>query len=173
MLTRQDKKDQIGKLSDKLSRSKASFLVNCIGLNVQEMTDLRKNLKQNQGDIQVIRNTLSLRAIEQDKILKGSYKSHIEGTNAFVVAFEDVAKVAKIIDQLSEENEIFKIKTAVLEGVPFSSQQVKTLAKLPSKDVLKAQFLGLLSASLTQFLLTIKEVPQAFVRVLESKRARK
>ncbi|MDE0092849.1 MAG: 50S ribosomal protein L10, partial [Oligoflexia bacterium] len=130
------------------------------------MRAIRKKLKQNKGDIQVIRNTLSLRAMEDNELLKTTYSPFMKGPNAFVLAFDDVAQVAKVIDELSQENDIFKIKGAVLEDKALSQTEVKTLAQLPSHDVLKAQFLGLLSAPLTKFLSTVKEVPQGFARLL-------
>ena len=170
MLHRTAKQNQVAKLSDHFSRSKASFLVNCIGLNVEKMTELRKGLKQNQGDIQVIRNTLSLRAMEKNEVFKKVYGPQLEGPNAFVLAFEDPVKVAKIIDQFSEDNEIFKIKGAILDGASLSQDEVKTLARLPSVEILKSQFLGLLSAPLTKFLSTVQEVPQGFVRLLSAKK---
>ena len=169
MLSREAKKAQVNQLVDSFSKSKASFLVNCMGLNVEQMTELRKNLKQSKGNIQVIRNTLSLRAMENNEVLKQTYSSFMRGPNAFVLAYDDVAKVAKIIDKLSEENEVFQIKGAVLEGKALSQEEVKTLAQLPSQEVLKAQFLGLLSTPLTKFLSTMKEVPQSFARLLSAK----
>ena len=169
MLSRESKKIQENQLVERFSKAKASFLVNCIGLNVEQMTELRKNLKQNQGNIQVIRNTLSLRAIENKDILKQTYTTFMKGPNAFILAYEDPAKVAKIIDKLAEDNEVFEIKGAVLEDKALSQAEVKTLAKLPSQEVLQAQFLGLLSTPLTKFLSTIKEAPQGFVRLLSAK----
>lgn len=173
MLNRSKKQSQMDKLSDHFSRSKASFLVNCIGLNVEQVTELRKNLKKNKGDIQIIRNSLSLRVMEDYKALKEAYKPQMEGPNAFILAFEDPAKIAKIIDQFSEDNELFKVKGAVLEGSSLSPAELKSLARLPSLDVLKAQFLGLLETPLTKFLATIQEVPQSFVRILSEERKKK
>ena len=173
MLNRSAKKSQVARLSDHFSRSPTSFLVNCIGLNVQQITELRKSLKQNHGDIQVIRNTLSLRAMESHEVLKKTYEPYLKGPNAFVLAFEDPAKVAKIIDQFSEDNKIFKIKAAVLDGVALSQSEVKTLAKIPSVEALKAQFLGLLTAPLTKLLLTMKELPQSFTRLLSAERKKR
>lgn len=173
MLSRTAKKSQVAKLSDSFSRSKASFLVNCIGLNAEKMTELRKSLKQNQGDIQIIRNTLSLIALQDEAALKTAYESLLKGPNAFVLAFEDVAKIAKILDDFSENNEVFQIKGAVLDGLALSKTEVKTLAKLPSMEVLKSQFLGLLSAPLSKFLATVKEAPQSFVRLLAEKSKQK
>ena len=169
MLSRTAKKSQVTKLSDNFSRSKASFLVNCIGLDAEKMTELRKSLKQNQGDIQIIRNTLSLIVLQNKTELKTTYEPLLKGPSAFVLAFEDAAKVAKIIDDFSENNEVFKIKGAVLDGLALSRAEVKTLAKLPSIEVLKSQFLWLLSAPLTKFLATVKEAPQSFVRLLAEK----
>lgn len=169
MLNRETKKTQVRQLIDHFSKSKASFLVNCIGLNVEQMTELRKSLKKSQGNIQVIRNTLSLRAMEDSEVLKKTYSPFMKGPNAFVLAFEDPSKVAKIIDKLDEENESFQIKSAVLEDKALSAEEVKALAQLPSHEALKAQFLVLLSAPLTKFLSTIKEVPEGFARLLSSK----
>ena len=170
MLSRQAKEAQKAKLYDNFSRAKAAFLVQCIGLGAEEMTKLRKSLKRSQGDIQVIRNSLSLRAMESLPALKKAFEPQLDGPNAFVMAFEDPAKVAKIIDRLSEENEIFKIKGAVLEGAALSQSEVGLLAKLPSLEALKAQFLGLLSAPLSRFLSTAKEAPQSFARLLSAKK---
>ena len=170
MLSRSSKKAQVAKLSDNFSRSKASFLVNCIGLNVEQMTGLRKSLKKNQGDIQVIRNTLSVLAMEQHSDLKAVYEPLLDGPNAFVLAYEDVIKVAKVVDKLSENNELFQVKKAVFEGKALDQGEVKTLASLPSSEVLKAQFLGLLTAPLTKLLSTMKEAPQGLVRLLSAKK---
>ena len=169
MLNREIKKTQTNQLAESFSKSKASFLVNCIGLNVEQMTDLRKKLKQSKGNIQVIRNTLSLKAMEGNEVLTKAYSPFMKGPNAFVLAFEDPAKVAKIIDKLEEESEVFKIKSAVLDNKALNVEEVKALAKLPSHEVLKAQFLGLLSAPLTKFLSTVKEVPEGFARLLSAK----
>ena len=166
MLSRSSKDNQVQQLKKSFTKSKASFLVNCIGLNVEEMTNFRKALKENQGNIQVIRNTLSLRAMEGESALKKVYAPFMKGPNAFVVAYKDPVKVAKLINKMAEESDFFEIKAGVLDCQVLSRQDVKTLARLPSEEVLKAQFLGLLSEPLTRFLLTIKEAPQSFVRLL-------
>ena len=97
----------------------------------------------------------------------------MDGPNAFVLAFEDPAKVAKIIDKFSEDNEAFQVKGAVLEGKALNQDEVKTLASLPSIKVLKAQFLGLLSAPLSKLLSTVQEVPGGFVRLLSAEKEKR
>ena len=170
MLNRSSKENQIQKLKKNFEKSKASFVVNCIGLNVEQMTEFRKKLKQNQGNIQIIRNTLSLKAMEEKELLKQTYSPFMTGPNAFVLAYEDPVKVAKVIDEMDKEIEFFEIKGAVLDGQALQKAGVKTLASLPSKEVLKAQFLGLLSAPLTKFLATVKEPSQSFARLISSRK---
>ena len=170
MLNKSVKENQIQKLKTNFEKSKASFVVNCIGLNVEQMTEFRKNLKKNQGNIQIIRNTLSLKAMEEKELLKQTYSPFMKGPNAFVLAFEDPVKIAKVIDQMDEEIEFFEVKAGVLEGQALAKEEVKNLAGLPSEKVLKAQLLGLLSSPLIKFMLTLKEAPESFTRLLSSKK---
>ena len=173
MLSRTDKKQQIQQLKEAFSKSKASFVVNCIGLNVGQMTQLRKKLKQRQASLQVIKNTLSLIAMEDQTEIKKNYSGFMEGPNAFVMAFDDPVQVAKVIQDLSEDNEIFKIKGGFLDGKALNSAEIKTLAQLPSKNILQTQFLSLLLSPSRQFLRTLKEVPESLVRLLSAKQSKK
>lgn len=168
MITKTVKTNQVKFLNESFSQAKASFLVNCIGLTVEEMTDLRKNLKKEKGNIQVIKNTLAQLALDSHSELKSAYGDHLKGTNAFVLAFNDVIKVAKVISKVSKQNSIFKIKCGVLDGSVVTEKEVKTLASLPSMEVLRAQWVGLLAQPLTKFLGTLQAVPGGFARLLES-----
>ena len=170
MLNRSVKENQIQKLKKGFEESKASFVVNCIGLNVEQMTEFRKKLKKNQGNIQIIRNSLSLKAMEEKELLKKTYSPFMKGPNAFVLAYDDPVKIAKVIDEMDKGISFFEIKAGVLDGQALEKKGVKTLASLPSEEILKAQFLGLLSSSLTKFLLTLKEAPQSFTRLLNSQK---
>ena len=172
MLSREDKKQQIQQLKEGFLKSKASFVVNCIGLNVEEMTKLRKELKKSQGTLQVIKNSLSLIAMEEQTELKKNYSNFMEGPNAFVLAFEDPVQVAKVIQDLSEDSEIFKIKGGFLDSQALNPKEIKTLAQLPPKNVLQAQFLSLLSSPSRQFLRTLKEVPESLARLLSAKQSK-
>lgn len=171
MITKQIKKDQVTQLSNSFSKAKASFLVNCIGLNAAEITDLRKNLKQNEGDIKVIRNTLARLALNQHETLKTNYETFIAGgANAFVFAFGDAAGVAKVIEDMSKTNEVFKIKCGTLDGSFITDKDIKVLSSLPSLDALRGQLVGLLAAPLTKFVRTLQAVPEGFARVLQAKK---
>lgn len=169
MITKQTKKNQVQNLSEQFSKAKASFLVHCVGLKVEEMTILRKNLKQNQGDIKVIRNTLACLALKDHETVKDHYESLMDGANAFVFAYDDPVSVAKVIHDISSSNEIFKIKAGMLDGNFISSTEVEVLSKLPPLDSLRAQFLSLLSMPMTQFVRVLQAVPESFARVIKAK----
>ena len=169
MLGKEVKKKQVTALSENFSKSRGTFLVNCIGLNVEEMTNLRKTLKSNQANITVIRNTLACLALTDHSDIKEAYEPFMKGTNAFVMAFgEDIPSVAKTLYDLQEESEVFKIKCGLVEGSALSVAEVAQLAKLPSREVLRGCFLAVLSAAPTKFMGTLQAVPGGFVRVLNS-----
>ena len=169
MVGKEVKKKQVAALSENFSKSRGTFLVNCIGLNVEEMTNLRKTLKSKQANITVIRNTLARLALEKHSDMKATYEPFMKGPNAFVVAFgEDVPSVARTLHDFQEESEAFQIKGGLLDGSALSTKEVAELAKLPSREVLRARFLAVLSASPSKFLGTLQAVPGGFVRILNS-----
>lgn len=169
MMNKEMKKKQVSSLSENFSKSKGTFLVSCMGLNVERMTELRKELKGNKSEIKVVRNTLARLSLEDHSGLKPLLYDHLKGTNAFVLVFgEDVSGVAKIIDRLSEEEEVFQIKCGILDGLALTPGEIKALADLPSKEILQSQFLGVLNALPGKFLRTLQAVPEGMVRVLDS-----
>ena len=169
MISKSAKEKQISRLSEGFSKSRGTFLVNCVGMNVKQMTSLRKTLKEKKSELKVIRNTLALLSLESHSDTKSAFSEHLKGPNAFVMVFgEDVSGVAKIIDETSEEHNTFQVKCGVLDGLALSPKQVKSLAHLPSRDVLRAQFLALLQAPAGKFLATLQAAPVSLLRVLDS-----
>lgn len=169
MLSKQKKTAQMNQLEERLSRARASFLVSCIGLNVERMTALRKELKGGDGEIQVIRNTLAKIVLKSRPKLKAVYEPHLKGPNGFVLAFGEPAAAAKIIGEMSEESEIFSIKCGVLDGEALTAEDISVLAKLPPLPVLRSRLLGALSAPMAKCLGTFEAAPASFVRLLAAR----
>ena len=169
MINRKTKENQVSNLAESFLKSRGTFLVNCIGMNVREMTELRKSLNDKKSEIKIIRNTLARLSLEKHSDMKSAFDEHLSGPNAFVMVFgEDVSDVAKIIDNISEENESFQIKCAVLDGLTLAPEAVKSFARLPSRDVLRAQFLAVLNAPASKFLGTLQAPSASLLRVLDS-----
>ena len=168
MMTREKKSKEISELSERFGRAKAALLVDFKGMNVEQVTDLRKKLNPVDSEIKVVRNTLAKLALKDHAESEAAISNKFVGTNAVVFAYGDVSAPAKILVQFGKDVEFLRIKTGVMEGAQLDSNQIKYLATLPGKDELRAKFLGTLQAPMGKFVRTINEVPSGFVRVLGS-----
>jgi large subunit ribosomal protein L10 len=170
LITREDKQREITSLSDKFGRSKAAFLVDFKGMDVESVTKLRKSLKPANSEMKVVRNTLAIRALGDHPSIKPALESKLVGTNAIVFAFEDPSAVAKALTAFGKDVEAFQLKSGVMDGNALDEQGIKYLATLPGKNELRAQMLGMLAAPMTKFLGTLQAVPGGFVRVLDAQK---
>ena len=169
MLTRLEKEKKIQALEANLKKAKAGFLVDFKKLNVQQITEMRKELgKDGLGSMAVYRNTLILRALADFPEMKEHLAPFVKGSNAFVFAFEDPSKTAKVLQTYVKKTEILKIKTGVMDNKKLPVEDIKMLANLPSLEVLRAQFLSALSAPLSKMLAVCSAGSQGFLRALSA-----
>ena len=97
MLTRAQKAERIQKLSENLSRAKATFVVDFNGMDVEQVTGLRKGLRGVDSEMKVVRNTLAKLALKDHPEVDAALGSELVGTNAFVFAYEDASASAKAL----------------------------------------------------------------------------
>lgn len=168
MITRAQKAQQIEALSDRFGRAKAAFIVDFKGLNVEQVTGLRKTLHPLNAEMKVVRNTLVKLALKNHPEAEQAISDEFVGTNAIVFAYEDVSASAKALASLSKELELFKLKSGVMEGERLDSAKIEYLSTLPTKDVLRAQLLGTLMAPATSFARVLNAVPGGFLNVLNA-----
>jgi large subunit ribosomal protein L10 len=169
MITREKKENMVQELKARFQKSKASFLVDFKGMKVEQVTNLRKKLYPSQGEMKVVRNTLAKRALSGLYPEDGPVLKNLQGSNAFVFAYEDPAKVAKVLTEFSKDVEFLQLKCGILEGRDLEQPQIQALASLPSLEVLRAQLLGVMQAPASQLARTLKEVSAQLVRVLNAK----
>lgn len=143
-ITKSRKQELVTEYSELVGKSKAIFLTEYIGLNMKGMDTVRGRVRQAKGEFHVAKNTLA------EIALKGAGLpvpgGTLTGSTAVGFAFEDVPAVAKAIVDFSRESEFVKLKGGLLGQQLLSPDQVKALASLPPLPVVRAQFLGLLSA---------------------------
>ncbi len=166
MITRADKAQEIDLLKSKFAKSKAAFIVDFKGLRVEQVTDLRKKLHPAESEMKVVRNTLAKLALKDQPEMEKALSTTLKGTNAIVFAYGDISASAKALSDYAKDNEVFQLKSGVMDGRAMSQDQVKYLATLPGKDVLRAQLLGTLNAPMSKFVRTLSAVPTGFARVL-------
>lgn len=171
--TRAQKDEEISSLSDKLGRSKATFVVDYKGMNVEQVTSLRKKLTSLQGEMKVVRNTLAIRALKNHPKSEQAIANDLVGTNAFVFSYDDVSATAKALSEFSKDVENLKLKAGVMDGEKLDASKIKSLATLPSKDVLRAQLLGLFNQPATQMVRVLAAGPTGLLNVLNAYKDKK
>ena len=168
LITREQKQQEVTALSEKFGRSKAAFLVDFKGMDVENVTKLRKALKPVNSEMKVVRNTLAIRALADHATIKPVLESKFVGTNAVVFVYEDPSAVAKALTAFGKDVEAFQLKSGVMEGNALDEAGIKFLSTLPGKNELRAQLLGVLAAPATKLLGTMQAVPAGFVRVVNA-----
>jgi len=162
---RLDAKQQITEnLHDRFARSAIIVVTDYNGLDVAALNDLRRRLRAEGIEYQVVKNTLLVRAAadtEADLI-----KEYFKGPSAVAISYDDPVAPAKVLTQFAKENNKLEIKVGVLNGKVLDINAVKALATLPSRDVMLAQFLAVLNAVPTSFVRVLAGVPRSLLNVL-------
>jgi large subunit ribosomal protein L10 len=167
-MNRETKAQEITAISEKFGRSKAAFLVDFKGMDVESVTRLRKSLRPVESEMRVVRNTLALRALNDYPDMKSALDDKLVGTNAIVFAYGDASALAKTLSKFGDEVEAFQLKSGVMDGQALDEAKIKYLATLPSKPELQAKLLGVMSAPMTKLLGTMQAVPAGFVRAVNA-----
>ena len=167
-----EQKQQIADdLRDRFSKSAIIVVTDYKGLDVAAMNDLRRKLRAEEVEYQVVKNTLLVRASEDNDV--ALIKDYFKGPSAIALSYEDPVAPAKVLSQFAKDNDKLEIKIGVMNGQVLDANAINALAKLPSREVLLGQFLSTLNAVPTSFVRTIAEVPRSFVSVLAAIRDQK
>ena len=143
-----EKQAAVEALAQRLSGAEAGILVDYKGINVAEDTALRAELRKENINYSVIKNTLVKRAL--DKANLGELDSVLEGTTSLATAEGDPIAPFRILNDYSKKlGDRFNIKAAFMEGKVLNQDEITELAALPSKDALYAKVLGTMIAPIT------------------------
>lgn len=145
-----EKQQIVAELAEKINAAAAGVVVDYRGITVEEDTKLRKELRENNVDYFVVKNTL-LRFATKETGLE-ELDSVLEGTTALALSTEDLVAPAKLLCKFADSKKAyFNIKAGFVEGKPLDAAGVNQLAKLPAKEVLIAQTLAGFNAPITGF----------------------
>jgi large subunit ribosomal protein L10 len=165
---RSQKAQQISAISERFKKAKAAFLIDFKGMTVEQVTNLRKNLRKEDAEMRVVRNTLAKLALKDHPAVSEAISEDLVGTNAVIFAYGDAGASAKALSNFAKDVEVMQLKGGVLDGKKLTSENVKQLASLPSKDVLRAQLLGLFQSPAATFVRTLAAAPSGFLTVLNA-----
>ncbi len=172
MMNRQQKEALIDVVKRDLKDSQATFVVGTKGLTVEAVQELRGKLYAKHGKMKVVKNTLLRRAVADLNGMK-DLTPLFEDQIAVVFAPEEAPAIAKVLFDIAQEGKVLSLKGGALDDRLMTADQVESLAKLPSKEVLLAMLCGTLNAPLTNYVRLLNELIARFLRVLKAIEATK
>jgi len=166
-LERKAKQKVMEELGEKLKRARALFLAEYSGLNVAQISKIRRDLDNVGGELKVTKNTLL--KIASAGTAAEALKDEFAGPNAVIYSYKDAVGVAKVLAAVTKDMPKLKLKAGLLGTTRIRAHEILTLATLPPKEVLVGKLLGLmlglpqrlvgaLSGNLIQLMLTLNAI---------------
>jgi len=153
----QAKQQEVDAIAAKLRESSSTVVADYRGLNVAQVTLLRKQLREAGVEFQVLKNSLVSRAAASAEL--SELDSVLTGPTAVAFSADAVAP-AKILSDFAKKNDALKIKGGIVDGRFYDAAQVKALADLPSREGLLSMLLSVLQAPVRNFALAVKAVSE-------------
>ncbi|MFQ5482350.1 MAG: 50S ribosomal protein L10 [Nitrospinaceae bacterium] len=163
-----EKKEAIDELSRVFAAAKSGILADYQGIKAQELTRLRRHLKERSLDFRVIKNTLAQKAAKDTPF--ESMEAQFKGPVSLLVSYEDIVAPAKALADFAKSGaeKSPKVLCGIIEGKAVSAEGVKALATLPSKEQLIAQLLSVMQGPTRNFVGVLSGVTRQFVGVLQA-----
>ncbi len=156
-MNRQQKESLVQGVSKKFGEHEGSFIVNYQGMSVAQVQELRFALADKDSQMQVIKNRLVKIAVKESSDYE-ALGSVLQGQNAVIFAKSDLTGVAKVLYDFSKANEELEIVAGCYGSQLLDQKSVKTLAKLPPREVLLAQLCGTLQAPIASFANVLRQL---------------
>src|SRR4051794_16840325 len=146
-MNREQKAAAVEEIATEISEANAVFAVDPTGLSVSQSVEIRATLRDADATLRVIKNTLTERAA--DKAGLEELKTLLVGPTALTFVRGDAAAAAKAIADYSRTTELLPFKGGFMDGEPLEVEQIKAIARLPSRDVLYGQLVGMVASPIT------------------------
>lgn len=166
----QQKIDSVAEMKRQLQGHQLAVITKYIGINADQVSRLRKQLRDKQVEYKVFKNTLAKRAL--DELDLGGAAKFMDGPTAWAFSNDPVAP-SKVLKDFGKEAPQVEMLGGILDGKVITKPQLEALASLPPRDVLLAQIVGTIAAPIRNAVSAINAVPNGLVNVLDQIRKKK
>lgn len=150
------KQSNAEELKNKFEKSKLVILADYRGINVEDITKIRAELKKTDSEYVVAKNSTLRFAVKGTEI--EGISEYLEGPTAVTFSYEDYVSPAKVLYDYAKDSEFYKIKAGIMDGKIIPAEEVIKLAKLPSKEMLLTQLATVLLANIRNLAVVLDQV---------------
>jgi large subunit ribosomal protein L10 len=164
-MNRTEKQTIVAALSERLRAARTVYVTDFAGLNVAQVSDLRRRLRRAGVEYVVVKNTLARRALAGATVT--GLDAHIVGNTALALS-GDASAAAKVLTEFAREFQKPAVRCGIVEGRTVTPDQVRRLAALPPREVLLAQLGAAIGAPLAGFVGALAALLAQFAGALEA-----
>ena len=150
------KEELVKSLAERMKTAKVIILTDYRGINVDQVTKLRADLRNVNAEYKVIKNNIVKRALDMNG--ESGLDELLSGPTAVLMGDEDYLEPSKVLYKFTKENDFYKIKGGIIDGKVVTAEEIITLAKLPSKQELLSKLAGCLLANISKLAVALDQV---------------
>ena len=152
-MNKEQKAAVVEELAEQIRGADAIFAVDYRGISVSEVADLRSRLRDAETRFRIVKNSLTERA--SDQAGAEALKELLQGPTAFAFVSGDAALAAKALNDVGRTLGTLEFKGGLMDGAPLSADEIRSLARLPAREVLHAQLVGTIASPLSGLVRTL------------------
>jgi large subunit ribosomal protein L10 len=161
-----EKVESVAELHEKLARAVSAVLADFRGLTVQEITDLRQQLRDASLELAVVKNTLARLAVQETPFERLS--PYLNGPTSITLSYRDTVAPAKILSAYVKKQPKLAVRAGLFEGEIVPAEKIAEIADLPPRDVILAQALAAMQGPLAGLVWTLQGVLSTFMGTLQA-----
>ncbi len=168
---RPEKESVVQEIRERIDESGFTILVNCRGLSVSQLEDLRSRLDRSRNRLEFFRNTF-IKVALRDTGLEG-LSEYCSGPTSMVMGEGDMAEVARLLRDYRKENDLPEFKGGSMDQTVLNADDIAQIASLPVREVLLGQAVGTIAAPMTQLVGVLQQKLLTLLYVLKAVQEKK